>query len=74
MRFIEHRVPAALDQGRGILAMPSKKHDTRVVPHLTRDELQAILDAPDPARRDGIRDRAMLHVAVAAGGPMPRAP
>jgi len=29
--------------------------------------LQAILDAPDPATRDGIRDRAMLHLAVCAG-------
>ncbi|WP_347341652.1 tyrosine-type recombinase/integrase [Bradyrhizobium uaiense] len=26
-----------------------------------------MLDAPDPATRDGIRDRAMLHVAVCAG-------
>jgi len=29
--------------------------------------LQAVLDAPDPAARDGIRDRAMLHLAVCAG-------
>ena len=26
-----------------------------------------MLDAPDPATRDGIRDRAMLHLAVCAG-------
>nr|MCA0806202.1 tyrosine-type recombinase/integrase [Rhizobium sp. T1473] len=34
---------------------------------LLREELQAVLDTPDPATRDGIRDRAMLHLAVCAG-------
>jgi site-specific recombinase XerD len=29
--------------------------------------MQAILDAPDPATRSGIRDRAMLHLCFAAG-------
>jgi len=37
------------------------------VHYLNRDEVQALLDAPDPTTRDGIRDRAMLHVAFAAG-------
>jgi len=32
-----------------------------------RDEVQALLNAPDPATRDGIRDRAMLHLAVCTG-------
>jgi hypothetical protein len=29
--------------------------------------MQALLDAPDPSTRDGVRDRAMLHLAVCAG-------
>lgn len=66
-RFLEYRQPAALEQIRRVLAIPFKKTDTRLVPYLLRDELQAVLDAPDPATRDGIRDRAMLHVAVCAG-------
>jgi site-specific recombinase XerD len=66
-RFLEYRQPAALDQVRRVLAIPFKKTDTRLVPYLRREELQALLDAPDPATRDGIRDRAMLHVAVCAG-------
>jgi len=37
------------------------------VPYLVRNEVQALLDAPDPATHDGIRDRAMLHLAVCAG-------
>ncbi|WP_275190966.1 tyrosine-type recombinase/integrase [Bradyrhizobium sp. CSA112] len=66
-RFLEYRQPAALEQIRCVLAIPFKKTDTRLVPYLLREELQAVLDAPDPATRDGIRDRAMLHVAVCAG-------
>lgn len=66
-RFLQHREPAALDQVRRVLAIPLKKTDTRLVPHLSQDEVQALLDAPDPATRDGIRDRAMLHLAVCAG-------
>jgi len=66
-RFLEYRQPAALEQIRRVLAIPFKKTDTRLAPYLLRDELQAVLDAPDPATRDGIRDRAMLHVAVCAG-------
>jgi site-specific recombinase XerD len=66
-RFLQHREPAALDQVRRVLSIPLKKTDTRLVPHLSQDEVQALLDAPDPATREGIRDRAMLHLAVCAG-------
>ena len=66
-RFLEYRQPAALEHVRRVLAIPFKKTDQRLVPYLQRQELQAVLDAPDPATRDGIRDRAMLHLAVCAG-------
>ncbi len=65
--FLEYRQPAALEQVRRVLAIPFKKTETRLVPYLLREELQSVLDAPDPATPDGIRDRAMLHVAVCAG-------
>lgn len=67
MRFVEYRVPALLEQSRRILAIPTKRCDQRLVHWLSRDEMQAILNAPDPQRRDGIRDRAMLHLCFAAG-------
>lgn len=66
MHFMEFRVPAALEQIRRILAIPTKKIDSRLVRHLTTEELQAILDTPQPGTRDGIRDRAMLHLCFAA--------
>lgn len=67
MRFVEHRVPSALDQIRRVLAIPSQRRDKPVVRHLNAAEEKALLDAPDPTTRIGIRDRAMLHVALAAG-------
>ena len=66
-RFLEYRQPAALEQVRRVLAIPFKKTDRRLVPYLLREELQALLDAPDPTTRDGVRDRAMLHLAACAG-------
>ncbi len=44
-----------------------EKTDTRLVRHLTAQEMQSILDAPDPSIRDDIRDRAMLHLCFAGG-------
>lgn len=67
MHFMEFREPSALEQIRRILATPPKKAETRLVKHLTVEEMQAILNAPEPNGWDGIRDRAMLHLCFAAG-------
>jgi site-specific recombinase XerD len=67
MRFVEHRVPSALDQVRRVRAIPAQKTDTRLVRHLTVAEHRALLDAPDPTKRLGLRDRAMLHLALSGG-------
>ena len=67
MRFIEYRVPALLEHSRRILAIPAKKTDTRLVHYLSSEEMQSLLNVPDLQRRDGIRDRAMLHLCFAAG-------
>jgi len=65
--FIEYRVPSAIEQIRRILAIPFKRTDEPLVDYLNHEELQALLDAPDPTTRSGVRDRAMLHVCFAAG-------
>jgi integrase/recombinase XerD len=67
MRFVEYRVPSALDQVQRVLAIPLKRTDDKLVPHLSVDEVKAILADPDPATVDGIRDRAMLRLAFATG-------
>jgi site-specific recombinase XerD len=67
MRYIEYQVPSALEQVRQILAIPIKKTDTKLVAYLTLEEMQAILNVPDPHTRFGIRDRAMLDICFVAG-------
>jgi site-specific recombinase XerD len=66
-RFLQHREPAAVEQVRRVLAIPFKKTDTRLVGYLVQEEMQALLDSPDPSTREGVRDRAMLHLTVCAG-------
>jgi site-specific recombinase XerD len=67
VHFVELRVPAALDACRRILAIPIKRAETRVVAHLTGDEIEAILKQPDVTTKAGRRDRAMIHLCFAAG-------
>jgi integrase/recombinase XerD len=67
MHFLEHRVPSLLEQSRRILAIPAKRTDTRLISYLSLEEMEAVLNAPTLHHRDGIRDRAMLHLCFAAG-------
>ncbi len=67
MRFCEYREPAILEQSRCILAIPFKRTDVALVAHLNLAEMEAILNAPNLKVRDGLRDRAMLHLCFSAG-------
>jgi integrase/recombinase XerD len=67
MHFVEYRVPSVLEQVRQVLAIPAKKTDTKLVPYLRSEEMRALLDTPDPRKKTGIRDRAMLHLGFTAG-------
>ncbi|MBV8911538.1 MAG: tyrosine-type recombinase/integrase [Acetobacteraceae bacterium] len=66
-RYLEYQVPACLDQALRIRALPKKRTDIALIDYLTREEVQALLAAPDPRTVSGARDRAMLHLAYAAG-------
>ena len=66
-RYVEYQVPACLDQALRIRALPKKRTDAALIDYLTRDEIQALLTTPDPRTASGARDRAMLHLAYAAG-------
>ena len=67
MHYVEFRVPSALAQVKQIQAITAKRHDTKLVRHMTMDEVQAILNAPNLGTRLVIRDRAMLHLCFACG-------
>jgi site-specific recombinase XerD len=66
-RYIEYRVPICLDLALRIRSLPAKRAVSALIDHLNRDEIEALLAAPDPRTRAGTRDRAMLHLAYACG-------
>jgi integrase/recombinase XerD len=66
-RYLEYRAPAHLEQALRIRALPVKRTDTALIDHLTREEMQALLAAPDARTLGGLRDQAMLHLTYAAG-------
>ena len=67
MRYVEFQVPSALEQVGQIDAIPVKRHEQKLVRHLTMVEVRAILNTPDLTTRSGLRDRAMLHLCFAGG-------
>lgn len=67
MRFVEERVPSILEPSRRLRTIPTQNTDVPRVTHLSMAAMHAILEAPDLRTRTGIRDRALLHVGLAAG-------
>ena len=67
MRFLEYQHPALLAQIAQIRAIPMKRFEQQLVQHLSKGEVQAVLNAPDVATRLGARDRAMMHLCFAGG-------
>ena len=67
MRFVEYQYPALLAQIAQIRAIPTKRCENKLVQHLSKDEVQAVLNAPDVTTRLGARDRAMMHLCFAGG-------
>jgi site-specific recombinase XerD len=67
VRYLELRVPSAVNATRRILAIPMKRPEKRLVAHLTQPEIEAVLRQPDVSTRMGRRDRAMMHLCYAAG-------
>ena len=67
MHFMEYREPALLDQVRQVLAVPAKRTDEALVGYLTMAQMKAILDSLPLHTRDGVRDRAMIHLCFSAG-------
>jgi site-specific recombinase XerD len=62
LRYAGARDPGRLSFVQQVLAIPMKRFDRPLMPYLLREEIQAVLDAPDPATWSGRRDRAMFTV------------
>ena len=50
-----------------VLAIPAKRHQQKLVCFLTREEIDALLSAPDNGTWFGRRDHTLLTLAVQTG-------
>jgi integrase/recombinase XerD len=67
LKFAATRDPASLPIIQRVMAIPMKRHDRCLLGFLSREEMQAILDAPDPSTRSGERDRTMFSLLYNTG-------
>lgn len=67
MRFAALKDPQSLAMIQRALAIPLKRHRKPMVAFLSRQEMQAILDAPDAASWSGQRDRVLLATLYNTG-------
>jgi integrase/recombinase XerD len=67
IRYLEFRVPASVDEARRVRAIPMKRTDTRLVSYLTTEEWRALISAADNGSVLGLRNRALLSLAVTGG-------
>jgi integrase/recombinase XerD len=66
-RFVAMSEPRYMLHCQKILAIPGKRYVRRTVEFLDRDEIDALLAAPDRSTRIGRRDHAILLVALQGG-------
>lgn len=67
MRYAAIRDPASLPITARVLAIPAKRFDRPVLGYLTREQIAAILAAPDRTTRSGHRDAVLLATAYNTG-------
>ena len=68
MRYASVRDPASVSIAQRVLAIPNKRFDRPVLGFLTRQEVAAILDAPDRGTWSGHRDAVLLATLYNTGG------
>ncbi len=66
-RYGAYEDPVRSGQIQQVLAIPSKRHDRRLVGFLSRPEIDALLCAPNKQTWDGRRDHAYLLMALQTG-------
>lgn len=67
MNYVALKEPAAVALTQAVLAIPMKRFERPLVGFLSREHVQAILDAPDATTWSGQRDRIMLATLYNTG-------
>ena len=66
-RYVAFEAPAHAAQTQRVLAIPAKRFTRALVPFLNRQEVDALLAAPDQRTWSGRRDHALILLAVQTG-------
>lgn len=66
-RLVALRVPESLGQVTQVMAIPLKRCDKRLIGYLSREEIKALLAAPDRTIWSGRRDHALLLTLYNSG-------
>ncbi len=66
-RYVAFEAPAHAMQIQRVLAIPAKRFARPLVPFLSREEVDALIAAPDQRTWPGRRDHAVILVAVQTG-------
>ena len=66
-RYAAFELPTHAEQIQRVLAIPSKRHTRRQIGFLSREEVDALLAAPDVRTWSGRRDHAFILTAVQTG-------
>src|ERR1700730_1135114 len=67
LKYAMHHDVSALQTIQQVMAIPMKRFDRPMLGFLSREEMQAILDAPDPQSWTGQRDRVLFAVLYNTG-------
>lgn len=67
LQYAIHQDPTALPTINKVLAIPMKRYDKPLVGFLTREEIEAILEAPNLSTWSGRRDQVMLATLYNTG-------
>ena len=68
--FLRHALtcdPLLLPVAQQVLAIPGKRFERTIVGHVTRQQMRALLDAPDGSTKAGLRDGVLLAVMYNTG-------
>jgi len=68
MRYVAQQEPTALALSSRVLAIPHKRFDRPLLGFLSDQEIQAILQAPNPNTWNGRRDQMLLELLYQTGG------
>ena len=66
-KYVAVNEPELLHHCQRVLAMPAKRHEKRIIDYLTREEIEAVIAAPNLSTWHGRRDRALLVLTLQTG-------